>query len=300
MNSDETEQKKLTDLIVKYGKPVLSHSNMTVLFTHPVDHYVELYSISIDGSQLTLIDKSSRYCGSPCWSPDDTKIVYTKNKNDSSDDRNLILMDLLTKQTKTLTSTGDNIVPKISKNNTIVYCKRLDNQWDIYTMDINGNNNKLIISNAGKPVWSPDGRKIAYLSTIKNGSSQIFIANADGTNQKQLTSSYSSKVWPGWPPDGNYDPNWTPDGENIVYVSAADGDPEIFIMNANGSRKKQLTNNNARDEDPAVTNDGKFILFSSNRNPDMEVDIFVMSINGKNQTPLTNYPGRDIFPVEVK
>ena len=71
-------------------------------------------------------------------------------------------------------------------------------------------------------------------------------------------------------------------------------------MNSNGSRKQQLTNNNAQDENPTVTKDGKFILFSSNRNPDMEMDIFVMNINGKNQISLTNYPGRDIFPVEVK
>lgn len=299
MNKDGSEQKKLTDLTVKYGKPILSHSNKTVLFVHYTeDHFYELYSICIVGTNLTLIDRADRYCGSADWSRDDTKIIYSKNRNESTDEKDLILLDIVTKSTKTLTSTGYNISAKFSINDKIAYVHHIDNQWNIYTMDMDGNNKKLIIPDANNPVWSPDGSKIAYQSLIDNGSSQIFVSNSDGTNQKQLTTTYSSRVWPGWPPFGNYDPNWSRDGKKIVYVSWEDGDSEIHIMNSDGSKFK-LTNTDKRDEHPEITADGKFILFSSNRNMDMETEIFVMDIYGKNQKPLTNNYRRDIYPVEV-
>lgn len=300
MNKDGSEQRKVTDLTVKYGKPILSHSNKTVLFVHLTEDYdYELYSICIDGTNLTLIDRADRYCGSADWSRDDTKIIYSKNRNESTDEKDLILLDIVTNTSQTLTSTDNNISAKFSINDKIAYCQQIDNQCNIYIMDMDGNNKKLIITDAYDPVWSQDGSKIAYRSRIDNGSSQIFVANFDGTNQKQLTTTFSSKIWPGWPPDGNYNPIWTPNGKKIVYVSKADGDAEIYIMNSDGSGKNKLTNNDSKDENPWVTSDNKFILFASNRNVNMEVDIYVMNIDGKNQKPLTNFHGRDIFPVSV-
>lgn len=124
--------------------------------------------------------------------------------------------------------------------------------------------------------------------------------NKDGTNAKQLTSTFSSRLWPGWPPDGNYDPQWTPDGKRIVYVSWEDENPEIFKMNSDGSNKVRLTNADKRDENPEISSDGKYILFTSNRNMEMNAEIFIMDMEGRNQRSLSNYEGSDIYPVEIR
>lgn len=302
MNRDGTDQHKITELIVRCNKPVVSHSGKIVLFVHYTDDFFyELYSVNVDGTNLTLIDKAKRFCGSADWSPDDSKIIYSKSRNENTDDKDLILANLNNGKKTILTDFGDNTQGKFSKNNQIAYCYQSNNNsCDIYLMDMDGSNKHKIIANASCPVWSPDGKRIAYQSPIDNGSSQIFVANSDGTNQKQFTSTFSSHFWPGWAPDGNYDPKWTPDGKKIVYVSWEDEDPEIYIMNSDGSTQKKLTSNDQRDEYPEITSDGKFILFSSKRNMEMDAEIFIMNLDGKNQRALTNYSRSDIFPVEIR
>ena len=80
MNFDGSEQNKITDLTVRCEKPVVSHSGQTVLFVHySTDYFYELYSINIDGTNLKLIDRAKRYCGSPDWASDDSKIIYSKS-----------------------------------------------------------------------------------------------------------------------------------------------------------------------------------------------------------------------------
>ena len=302
MNNDGTEQRKIIDLSVRCDKPVVSHSGKKVLFVHNTDDfYSELYSANVDGTYLTLIDRAKRYCGSADWSYDDEKIVYSKSRNESTDDKDIILFDVSEGTKKALITMGNNTLGKFSRNNLIAYChQRDDASYDIYVMNMDGSNNRKIITKAMCPVWSPDGKRIAYQSSISNGSSQIFVAANDGTNQNQLTSTFSSRFWPGWPPDGNYDPQWTPDGKMIVYVSWEDEDPEIYSMNSDGSNKTKLTNTDKRDENPEITSDGKFILFSSRRNMGMGTEIFIMNLNGKNQRPLSNYSRSDIYPVEIR
>lgn len=302
MNWDGKDQHKITELIVRCDKPVVSHSGKTVLFVHYTDDfYYELYSVDVNGANLTLIDRANRYCGSADWSPDDKKIVYSKNRNESTDDMDLFLYDVSSTTKQTITSVGSNSLGKFSLDYQIAYCHHSDDRtFDIYMVNMDGSNNRKIITNATSPVWSPDGTRIAYQSPIENGSSQIFVANNDGINQKQLTSTFSSRLWPGWPPDGNYDPQWTPDSKRIVYVSWEDENPEIYRMNSDGSNKVRLTNTDQRDENPKVTSDGKNILFTSKRNMEMEADIFIMDMEGRNQRSLSNYKGSDIFPIEIR
>jgi tricorn protease-like protein len=64
--------------------------------------------------------------------------------------------------------------------------------------------------------------------------------------------------------DGSEGVAWTPDGR-LVYVSGASGNPDIWIMGADGSRRVQLTSDPGRDFSPHVTNDGRYIVFASDR-----------------------------------
>ena len=87
----------------------------------------------------------------------------------------------------------------------------------------------------------------------------IYSANADGTDVKQLTNN----------PGPEFDPMWSPDGKRIVYRDSRRGvnhDDEIYVMNADGSGQRNLTNSPSSDEwGPAWSPDGNQIAFNSTR-----------------------------------
>ena len=301
MNFDGSQQAKITELTVRCEKAVISHSGQSILFVHYTeDFFYELYYINIDGTNLTLIDRANRYLGSADWTLDDTKIIYSKNRNESTDDKDLILYDFITKTKVTLTDSGNNYSAKFSPDNKIVYSQENNMSSNIYQMNIDGSNKHLIIPDAGNAVWSPEGKRIAYISTGDLKSPQIFISCGDGSNSKQLTKTYHANWDSGFPTFGNYNPQWSLDGKKIVYQSDVnDGLPEIYIMNSDGSNQVRLTNTDRRNEDPVISSDGEHIIFTSNRDLSYNFDIFTMSIDGKNQIPLSKYAGDDSFPVIV-
>ncbi len=90
-------------------------------------------------------------------------------------------------------------------------------------------------------VWSPDGTKIAFVR-FYGGAGEIFVMNADGSGQTDLTND----------PANDGDPTWSPDGSKIAFTTnrGPTGDNEIYVMNADGSNPVDLTNSPANESDP--------------------------------------------------
>jgi hypothetical protein len=80
----------------------------------------------------------------------------------------------------------------------------------------------------------------------------------------------------------------------IAFTSARDGNDEIYVMNADGTDPRNLTNDRARDSNPAWSPDGTKIAFVSDR--DGNDEIYVMNADGSGQTRMTNSPGQDYYP----
>lgn len=154
MNWDGSDQHKITELLVRCDKPVVSHSGKMVLFVHYTDDFdYELYLVNVDGTNLTLIDKANRYCGSADWSFDDQKIIYSKNRDETTEEKDLILYDVASKTRHILTSVGDNALGRFSPDHQIAYCHHSENgSYDIYVMQIDGAQNQKLVSNATCPV----------------------------------------------------------------------------------------------------------------------------------------------------
>ena len=92
----------------------------------------------------------------------------------------------------------------------------------------------------------------------------------------------------------NTQPNWSPDGKKIVFVSKRDGNNEIYLMNRDGSDVSRLTNTTASESDPSIAPDGTKILFLSER--DGVSQIYVMNIDGSNQINITKTKNNEYSP----
>jgi Tol biopolymer transport system component len=127
--------------------------------------------------------------------------------------------------------------------------------------------------------------RIAFTS-LRGGGRDIYVMNADGSGQVNLTND----------PASDYDAAWSPDGTRIAFVSDRDGNNEVFVMNADGTGQVNLTNNLATyDLYPTWSPDGTRIAFTSTRDGDEE--LYVMNADGTGQVRLTNVPtGRNYQP----
>ena len=126
-----------------------------------------------------------------------------------------------------------------------------------------------------EPAWSPDGRRITF-ATERDGDSEIYVMNADGSGVTRLTDNGIR--------DG--EPTWSPDGRRIAFASERDGGPEIYVMNADGSDVVRLTDNSALDRSPAWSPDGRRIAFVS-ENSSFTANIYVMNADGSKVARLT-------------
>lgn len=200
INADGTREVKITDQNDNFSPQFAAIG--TIIYASSNNTFTGVYKMNTDGSGQQLLTPQNKSFGNPVVSPNGSKIAITSiNRNGS--------------QIFVMNSDGSNL-------KQITFTVSPEYYDTGYPRDGNCN-----------PVWSPDSKKIAYVS-YENGSPDIFSINPNGTGKKRLTDT----------PLRDENPAWTKDGNHILFSSNRNLNvsSEIYIMKAEGQLQASLTN----------------------------------------------------------
>lgn len=138
--------------------------------------------------------------------------------------------------------------------------------------------------NQFKGTFSPDGQTVA-VAAARRGIAHIYLAKLDGTGIERITQVGT-----------NTDPDFSPTGEYIVFVSDRDGDEELFLYDVMNKHIERLTDNTAQDYSPSFSPDGQEIVFVSNMHDKTKWEIYKVNRVTKKVSRLTNNDYWDGFP----
>jgi Tol biopolymer transport system component/subtilisin-like proprotein convertase family protein len=201
-----------------------------------------LWWMNIDGTGLTRLTNTGGAERAPAWSPNGQKIAFLSYINSVNSKLDIWSINPDATGLVNLTQSSQSESAPIWKpdGSKILFGRRSSNTvpYDLYIMNPDGSGLQFLGVGATLPgyVWSADGSKILFTSS-RDGNFEIYMMNADGSNQVRLTNN---SAW-----DSNAE--WAADGQHIIFHSFRTGNWEVYVMNADGSNVVNLTNNSAFD-----------------------------------------------------
>jgi Tol biopolymer transport system component len=235
---------------------------------------IEIYSMSADFTNQNRLTNNSADDSAPKWSPDGSKILFQSKRDGFFSEIYTMNADGSNPMRLTNNSIQDQYADWSPDGSKIVFVRGNSLLSEIWTMDSNGLNQVQITGSSTnsllgetEPSWSPDGSRIAFSTNPNSGQSpEIYVMNADGTNQNRLTLDAATDSYPVWSPDSNsiaytndstgahtnildisglstqtvsnpnnptaYAPAWSPDGTKLAHYNSLGN---IYIIEAGGA-----------------------------------------------------------------
>jgi TolB protein len=256
MQPDGSERRRLTQAAppdrIGHGSQYPARSPSGELIAYTSAH--EIWRMRADGSRKTRLTSNNERDLEPAWSPDGTRIAYVHAATaaayainvmsaDGHNQRELARVEPERGAVYLLTPTWSPDGTQIAYTR-YAFADRTD--ISIYVMSSDGSGRTRLIGQATSPAWSPDGKRIAFVSDRDhNGrceallfncpasAGELYVANADGSDPRRLTTTRADER----------DPTWSPDGTRIAFARAADAKEgyDIYSVRPDGSGLRRLT-----------------------------------------------------------
>lgn len=245
----------------------------------------QIFTMNIDGSDKTLVSTGKGRTTCAYFLPGDDKILYASTHHE-----------------------GEACPP--TPDFSMGYVWKLYDEFDVFLADADGSNLKRITDSPkydAEATVSPTGDKIVFTS-CRDGDPELYVMDIDGSNEKRITSEKGY--------DGGAFFSW--DGKKIVFRASRPKSEkdledyqvlveqslyrpsilEIFVMDADGSNVKQVTNLGKASFAPFFHPDGKRIIFSSNaQSTGRDFNLFIVNVDGTGLEQVTQNETFDGFPM---
>jgi Tol biopolymer transport system component len=215
---------------------------------------VDVYSVLPNGRDLHRLTSDPGFDACPAYSADGKYIAWCATRGTATE---VWVMSQSGEDPRQVTHLGGSaIFPDFSPDGSRIVFNALPpgaTTPDVFVINSDGTGLVRLTDSPAVdffPAWSPDGKKIAFVST-RSGIGQVWVMNADGSNQVQLT--FDSL------PKGQV-PDWSPDGSKIAYATETF---DIWVINSNGSEQTQLTSGAPREWGTAWSPDGRQVAFTT-------------------------------------
>jgi TolB protein len=224
--------------------PSVSPDGSWILFQSSRSGTADIWRMRRDGTAVERLTDVRFDCFDPCWGGGGSFILYSSRR---SGRENIFAMDLGTRREQQLTdSFWSSILPSMSFDDSTIVFARNKLGWDVYRMDGDGTNVVALTNRGGncRPDWSPDGKRVAYVSDVADGKGDVWTMDAGGGNKMRITPGYESY---------DYNPAWSPDGRWLVYettTGSKDNPWSLAIIPAAGGTPTLLSPAGANDRFP--------------------------------------------------
>jgi TolB protein len=222
----------------------------------------KVYVIDQDGADRRLVSSTDHSAMSPAWAEDGRRFSYMEFWQGHG---RLFVQDVASGKRAPVATTGQalDFTPAFSPDGkTLAFSRAIEEGTDIYTVNIKDGCclQRLTVGRFYdnlSPTYSPDGQRIAFVST-RAGLPQIYVMAADGTDQ-QLFAPFDYGAT-----GSSNAPEWSPDGQAVAFHRDVAGTLQVFVLDVRTRAVRQLTSV-GRNEDPTWAPDSRHMAFVSDR-----------------------------------